>query len=637
MAYEVTYAGVNLNDYCKVLNIKKSVLPPRENFSKAIPTMMGSYFTGFKYGEREITIEVGIVAISREDLAQKIRALANVLDVKNPSKLEISDEPNLYYYAVLDGDTNFEKKFNTTQFELKFKCHNPIAYSKTWKTFQPNGNIFTIENDGTTDTSCIVDVDFEKEACFFQCTNPIGATVLIGQPKDATKPVKPVTDVLVNDDCTDSTSYIDLPESLLDMKRKTGGAFGVGYNGTGLVCNNYGSDVENNWVGTAFKKSIGQNVEEFEVEIDVAFSSQGKNYYIPPAPTKPPVPPSGNHGGADYKNYGTYKVVNCGGLWINREQNTKHPLHAMEPGALVYPYEFSKNKKWAKHKHKTRWGTYDGWSYMRYLKKISNKGRTGAYAVVTPKTFGANSFGEEFAEYQVGLMEIYGFDANGAKLFKIQISDTNEFYEYVEPQVFIGNKLVLDDGKNCPSPRKVDVKDDNGKVTGKREVESGVYGDWNDLIGKVTVRREKNSKGQYFWSASVSKYKDGKLIRTMSTSNSLSNSSYPNGALNYLGFYIGKYDKKNPVDLVAIDNIKVRQLNMKMDSKLETNPSLFKEGDHLQIDFDKGLVLLNEREFLTSLDIGSEFFTIPTGTSQMAFKSDDDEAKVLCGIQEKFL
>ncbi|WP_460295572.1 distal tail protein Dit, partial [Clostridium sardiniense] len=73
MAYEVIFAGEKLNDYCKVLKVKKSVLPPRENFSKAIPTMMGSYFTGFKYGEREITIEVGIVAISREDLAQKIR------------------------------------------------------------------------------------------------------------------------------------------------------------------------------------------------------------------------------------------------------------------------------------------------------------------------------------------------------------------------------------------------------------------------------------------------------------------------------------------------------------------------------------------------------------------------------------
>ena len=200
MSYQVNFAGQNLNDFCKVLNVTKTILPPRENFSKEVPSMMGTYFTGFKYGVREITLEVALVGISREDLATKIRALADVLDVKNPSKLEINDEPNLYYYAVLDGDTKFEKKFNTATCELKFICHNPVAYSQTWKTFQANAtNIFTIENDGTTDTTCIVDVDFENDSCFFQCTNPMGSTVLVGVPKDATKPIVPETDVLLKD------------------------------------------------------------------------------------------------------------------------------------------------------------------------------------------------------------------------------------------------------------------------------------------------------------------------------------------------------------------------------------------------------------------------------------------------------
>lgn len=104
MSYEVTFANVDLHEYCKILNVKRNVLPPRQNFSKEIPSMWGSYFTGYKYGVREITLTVGIVAISKEDFQEKLRDLALALDVKTPSVLQISDQPNLYYYAVVDDE-----------------------------------------------------------------------------------------------------------------------------------------------------------------------------------------------------------------------------------------------------------------------------------------------------------------------------------------------------------------------------------------------------------------------------------------------------------------------------------------------------------------------------------------------------
>ena len=196
---------------------------------------------------------------------------------------------------------------------------------------------------------------------------------------------------------------------------------------------------------------------------------------------------------------------------------------------------------------------------------------------------------------------------------------------------------MLDDGKKCPDARKIDVKDNDGKVTGQREVESGVFGDWNDLIGKIVIRREKNSKGQYLWSATVYSYRNGSIVNTMSTQNSLNNSSYPSGSLNYLGFYIGKLGKIREVDLIAIDNIKVRRLNMKTDEVIDSNLEIFKAKDHLQIDFRNGLVKLNDQVFLTSIDIGSEFFDIKSGVSSIAIRSDDTDARVICGIQECYI
>lgn len=624
MAYDVTFSNVNLADYCKVLNIKRDILPSRVNFSKEIPTMIGSYYVGYRYDVRTIEIEIAIIADNREELRNKIRRLANVLNVESPSILEINDEPNLYCYAVPDGSTDYEKLFNTTQTNITFVCHDPIYYSKDWLTFEPNSsNIISLANKGTVEADLHLNVDFNKNCCFFQCTNVYGETILIGKPKDSTKPSTASSDVVIDDKCTDSSQFTTLASSLLDSDREANGQWGVGYNGTGMITTNYGSESENKWHGAAFRRTLGENLSEFSVEVDVVFTSQGKNYTIPSSSSSGGSGSSGSSGGTT--NYGTYQVTAKSGLWINKEPNTKNRLYAMQYNTKVYPTEFSSDKKWVKHTHKASSSkSYTGWSSATYLKKISST-----------KSLARSS--SEYAEYQMGLLEVYGFDKDGAKLFKFSVSDVNEYYEYVEPQVYIGNSLVLDDGKNCPSPRIVQVKDDDGKVTEEKKVESGTFGDWNDLIGKIYIAREKNSKGQYFWTAYINKYEDGKLKKSMKTANSLTNDNYPKGDLNYLGFYIASYGSNYPVDLVAIDDIKVKRLNMKTDVSISDNIEIFKEGDNLHIDFEKGLVLLNGSDFMQQLDIGSEFFKVPVGNSQIACVSDDDNFSVVAGFQEKFI
>lgn len=620
MKYIVEYAGNTLNDYCDVISkVDREILPPRENFSKNIPSMNGSYYTGYRYGERSITIEVNFVSPTKEELEKKLRAFADLLDVDAPKKLTINDEPDIYYLAVPNGSFNVTKPSKlTATVSIGFTCHNPVKFSKKWKSFTPaSKGIITFENAGTTDTECIIDVDFKKEACFFQATNPKGETVLIGKPKDETKATIPLTDILVDDNCESASTFSSLADSLLDSNRTTGGQYGVGFNGEGIVCTNYGSPADGVWGGSAFKRSIGQNVEEFEVVVDFVFSSEGENYTIPPVASPPSTAPPNTQ-----PCMGTWKVVNCGGLYINATPDISQPLYAMAPNTLIYPTE--KNGIWFKHTHSNQWNTFTGWSSSKYLQKVSDNGKS--LKLTDERT-------AEYAEEEIGLLEIYGYDQNGAKLFKAEISDTNKYYEYVEPRVYFGNKLVVDDGKNCPSPRKIT----SGDSKEEREVESGVFGDWNDLDGKVVIRREKNSKGQYLWSASVYRYKNGAVQRTMSTSNNMTNSAFPTGALNYLGFYIGKLGSNREVDIAVIKNITVRKLNMRTDSLVSNNESLFKKNDHLQINFESGLVTLNGIEILTNVDIGSEFFKIPSGRSQMIVRTDDTSASIVAGIQERFL
>lgn len=617
MGFSVNFNDIRLEDYCTILNINRSVLPVRENTSKSIPTMNGSFYTGFRYGEREISLDVLIPGKTKLDYTRNITRLANVINTNRPAKLILGDDPNKYYYAILDGDTSLSKEVMSGTVTLKFMCNDPIAYSDNWNTFTPgNKNIINLENYGSIAATPLVDIIFMKEACFFQAINQNGETLLIGKPKEVGKPVLPLSDIVVDDNCQDKTKFTTLATSLLDNKRVNNGSFGVGFNGNGIVTVNYGSGTDE-WHGSGFRKSLGEDVSEFEVTIDVAFSSRGKNYEIPPKPVVP-IPPSTN-GGSGGSALGKYKVVNCGGLWINREPNDRTPIFAMHPGAIIYPVEIRGN--WYKHTHTAKYGTYTGWSYGKYLQKISDS----TYRDIDIRE-------EEYAENQLGLLEVYGFDRNGSKLFKSEIIDGSEWFENVEPKMYIGGSLVLEDTK-INVPIRTNTKED-GTV---ENLASGAVGRWNDLEGKIIIRREKNSKGTYLWTFTINKYSSGRLVSSMSTQNSLSNDNYPKGTLNYLGFFIGGYGNSRIVDVMAVTNIHVKKLNMRTDTVVGSNISLFNPGDKLQIDFNKGQALLNGQDIVNQIDIGSVFFDVPVGNSRFIVRSDDNEMIACCGIQEKFI
>lgn len=634
MSYIVDFGKNRLSDYCSVLNVKRSILPTRNNFQKEIPTLHGSYYTGYKYSEKQIILEIAIYGKNKTDYMQKVTNLASILDVKNPAPLIINDEPYKCYFAVPTGDTSLNKFAQSAKSEITFICHDPLAYSLYWNTYAPTDNIFTVESYGTADTYPVVDVDFNGDACFFQLTNPSGETVLIGNQTDIMKETVSETDIVLNDNCQSSANFTSISEELLDNTRKITGQYGVGLNGNGMVSTNYGEvpDV-GMWGGCAFKRSLNTNLSEFEVEVDVVFSSQGQNYVAPkptppvqqPSVSTPENKPSNPTNTPSTQTLGTYKVVNCGGLYINAGPNTSQPLYAMAPGTYVYPTEINGN--WAKHTHSNKWNTFTGWSSLKYLQKISNTG----------KSLARQANARAYAEDQLGIIEIYGFDQNGAKLFKMSLEDSNKYYEYVMPRTEIGNTIVLRDDKATPTARKITQKDSNGNET-TIEAASGVFGDWNDFEGKLSIRREINASGEYTWNCTFKKIKDGKVEKILETSNGLSNKSYPKGDLNYLAVFIGKYKDVEAMSVAGIKNILVRKLNINSSSNLDyKNVYIFSEGDHLRIDFAEGLVTLNDSPILTKLDIGSEFFAIPPGNSQFITSSDCENYSAICGFKDRFL
>ena len=717
MAYDVMFAGVSLSDYCTVLNIERSVLPPRTNLSKSVTATNGSLYTGYRYGERTIGVEVRISDRKKEERIRKIRELASVLHTEAPCQLFISDEPNKYYYAVLDGATDLTRAVDTETLTLNFLCHDPIAYSTEWKSFNPdNSNIVTIENEGTSNANMNIMVEFNRDACFLQVTNREGRTVLIGKPKSEASINQKPTPVITNEQCLALDNFTSLSQSLLDNNRQITGTYSVATPGSGIECKNYGTGVESSWTGAAFRRNIGANLDEFEVVVDLIFSSQGENY----TPVQVEMPSeevgvggsivnegssSSNSGsgsssssGTTVTTYGNYYVTPSAGLIIRQSPTTSSAkLVTMPKNTIVTVLEIQ--GKWARHSTTINGISYTGWSHMDYLSKtpssdtssnlgtykvtasigliIREKATTNSRKLVTmpygtvinataisgkwvkhttkvgSKTYTGWSHTDylqkissasksltrdiDYAEDELGILEVYGYTSSGSKLFKAELQDSSAYYEYVKPSFYIGGYKVLDDSKNIPSPRQVITKDSDGNVTSTTDGVSGLFGDWNDLDGQIVIKRTKNENGVYKWSFKLNRYKNGQIVKTLKTENDLSSSVYPNGKLSYLGFFLGRYGTYDAVDVMRIKNIRMRDLSPQNTISTDDNEEIFESGDILNIDFESGLTTLNNVECMNHIDIGTDFFDIPVGLSQIIIRTDDTSADISVGIQERFL
>ena len=604
--WEIIYNEHKLNDYCNITNVSKSILPQRTNKSKEIPSANGSYYLGYKYGERIIKVDIYIDSKDKDDYTQKVRDLSYILNVEEPKKMKINDDEGKYVFAVLNGGTDLEKIITTGKTTLEFICYDPTIYSDKWNCFTPNERgIITLQNDSNYKTYQNIGVTFKNKACFFQATNKRGETVLVGVPKQVGEATNAESDIILDDNCQSKSTFTSISDALFPSKYDINGTYEVGLNGNGIICNNYGSGED--WHGCGFRRNLGTDVDEFEVEIDLVMSSQGENYQIPgQEPLPPEAPPNGSG-----QCLGTYKVVNCGGLWINREPNTNNPLYAMAPGDLVYPEEIQ--GIWMKHTFKSKQGqTYTGWSSSKYLQKISDNGRARD-----------GHFEDDFAERQLGNMMIRGYDRSGTVLFENWIYDSSMYFECNEPSIWIGTKKVLFE-----------------EATGTRRPDgeaSGAIGRFNDFNGKFIIRREKNEAGRYLWSATVNKIEGGKIVASIGTDNVLCDASFPTGQLNYIGVFIGQWKDYTPLSVMALTNIRVKKLNFKTDEEVVGNVTLFNPGDDLQIDFSSGEVTINGINYIERVDIGSNFFETPPGESQIIVRSDDEDMVVSSSIQERYI
>ena len=277
MAYNVTYAGLPLHDYVKILNVKRTVLPVRENFVKDIPGKNGQIYMGYKYGAREITLECLIKANSKEEFLEALNELSYILDVNVPTKMIINDDPDRYMYAIINGTIEPEKLHHNAKFDLKFICYDPYLYSIKEDFFEDhpmsnNSKTITLQNGGSTVTYPILDIAFTKDAHFVACTDNKRRTVLVGTPPDVDKVQGTFDPIVLNDPCEVLTNWTNVGNIIDDGI--VDGDLIINGGGYGFTCSNFGSSSEG-WHGGARRRNLNTEVADFKVEVKMEHNSQG--------------------------------------------------------------------------------------------------------------------------------------------------------------------------------------------------------------------------------------------------------------------------------------------------------------------------------------------------------------------------
>ena len=585
-------------------------LPERINTTIDMPSRNGEIYVGYKYGKKLIKVPFFIDARVNNNYTQIVREVKNILHTDVESKLFLPNEPDKYYWAVINNFTSDEIYKGVGKGEMVFICHDPFAYSEELKVFEGDEDkIVTVINDGTTKTYPLINIAFTNDCHFAQVTNWDGQAVLVGNRPSAENPSKAPSNMILNDNCESTANWLPAG-NVVDADRVVDGSVTISENGNYITGGSYGTAVEGvGWHGAAVRRNLNDNITDFEVKARMVY----KDKY-----GATDSKPSGNPTGTSTGNYKTTpKALN-----FRAGAGTKYKVLATIPkGTVLNITSFNSSKTWGKCVYKSK----TGWVSMAYLTKTSSN---KALKFRNHKMI--KSANNDKEENKMGRCELYGFDKNGQKLFKILVRDSEYYYQYTQPEAFIGSTIVLEDKKTCPKPKTKTEKKD-GKTETKK-IESGKFGDFNNFYGEFLIRRE-TKKGKQYWTFQIDKIDGGKVKKTLKVSN-LVNSKYPTGDLNHVVLWFGQHKTMPLPEEIGLTDLKISRLNKVAEDETVIN---FSAGDELEIDCSENRVRLNGFDYMEKIDIGSQFFGCDTGLTQFICNTDDEEVYVSAVIQEKWL
>ena len=618
---------------------------------------------------------------------RRLADIKTVFNVDAPKPLYLGIE-NKYIYAVPEGDFKMDElRYDCYECEVTFVCYDPMYYSTEIITCDnaADRNSIDVYNGGNTIAYPIINVGINTDMIgFIQLENVTnGNKMLIGKVPSTEKITVPKEGDVVLYDAMESTNGWAMGTDFIDSNRYNEGSLTVTGCGTGLMLREAGSGGSGTaWRGASALRELEQPLSDFLVAVRVSLNASGQNG----DPNKPLS--SNNPGTVTSGKKETYYQVTASALNVRTGPGTKNKvIGCLKKGDKVYPQSIEKN--WAKIDYKGQ----TGYCSVSYLKKYTSDSTTTSTVKnvmtnrktelrdkpdnddeskliatiptgTTLRVYSSSEKGyhklyssyngkigyvysscitdmenvyvdysdDEFtvtADDKTGTCEIYGYDTNGTRLFKLAMTDDSKYYEFNQPSVRVGGNIILKDNASVGAPKKkpnYNGNEDEMTITYDYLL-SGAAGDWNDFYGELGVQRKDG-----MWKAWIYKMDGGTSVKKLEF-NEQEVVDAPTGDLAFITIYIGTLDDKKMCGM-AISDVRIVTLNDY--DPVVCNITQFNTGDELQIDCYNNRVLYNNKLFY-DIDIGSKFIELESGTNTIKLTSDDPNIVATVLFNERYL
>lgn len=183
---KATYGGVEIP--VKITRLDRNLSPSITNNTRSIENVNGGEFTHSTYSPKQIVMEFRISNSTARELSEFRRKMSEILYSKEPKRLIFSDEPSIYYEAIVDGEPVLEEDDMHSSGTITWLIPDGVAYSTAEKQFtgvQQNGyQTITIQNNGTEWCDVDYEITHQHENGFIGLVSQYGV-IQLGKQEEA--------------------------------------------------------------------------------------------------------------------------------------------------------------------------------------------------------------------------------------------------------------------------------------------------------------------------------------------------------------------------------------------------------------------------------------------------------------------
>lgn len=266
------FNGIDLSPYFRIKDIRGRGLPKRYIDTVTALGMDGEYVEGVETPAKLLEIDIRIIS---KNLRETIDFLNGILTTDSPVPIIFPDEPDKTYYGIVEDSTETGEKVHLGHHDatIYIRRSDPYKYGEEVE-IELQDDTAVIENEGTAEADPIFELEVLQDTTFAMVQNGEDEYMAIGRPYEEDEVPTSDRETILNDDAS----------NLIGWSHLTGGStlYNLGIVGGEMWSNGYAFEPRtygenpNGWVGPAIKRSLSEELQDFELEIDIAMLN-GRN------------------------------------------------------------------------------------------------------------------------------------------------------------------------------------------------------------------------------------------------------------------------------------------------------------------------------------------------------------------------